>query len=76
MKTTVPTRISGAARCLVPLYPPSWTFDRDELRRAFSSRTKAIILNSPNNPTGKVFTRDELLFIAELCQEFDARDNR
>ena len=54
------------------LRAPDWTFDRDELRRAFSSRTKAIILNSPNNPTGRVFTRDELTFIAGLCQEFDA----
>jgi len=42
------------------------------LRRAFSSKTKAIILNSPNNPTGKVFTRAELELVAGLCQEFDA----
>jgi aspartate/methionine/tyrosine aminotransferase len=64
--------LCGATRKLVPLRPPDWTFDRDELRRAFSPRTKAIILNSPNNPTGRVFTRDELEFIAALCQEFDA----
>jgi aminotransferase len=63
--------LSGAGRRLVPLYAPDWTFDRAELRRAFSSRTKAIILNSPNNPTGRVFTRDELTYIASLCQEFD-----
>jgi aminotransferase len=56
----------------VKLHAPDWTFDRDELRRAFTSRTKAIILNSPNNPTGKVFTREELEYIASLCQEFDA----
>ena len=56
---------------LVRLRPPDWTFDPDELRRAFSSKTKAIILNSPNNPTGKVFTRSELEVIANLCQEFD-----
>jgi len=64
--------LCGCTRKLVALRPPDWTFDRDELRRAFSSRTKAIILNSPNNPTGRVFNRDELLFIASLCQEFDA----
>ena len=61
-----------AQRKLVRLRPPDWTFDPDELRRAFSSKTKAIILNSPNNPTGKVFTRAELEVIADLCQEFDA----
>jgi aspartate/methionine/tyrosine aminotransferase len=61
-----------AKRKLVRLRPPDWTFDPDELRRAFSSKTKAIILNSPNNPTGKVFTRAELEVIANLCHEFDA----
>jgi aminotransferase len=61
-----------AKRNLVRLRPPDWSFDPDELRRAFSSKTKAIILNSPNNPTGKVFTRAELEVIADLCQEFDA----
>jgi aspartate/methionine/tyrosine aminotransferase len=61
-----------AERKLVRLYPPNWTFDPDELRRAFSPKTKAIILNSPNNPTGKVFGREELETIANLCQEFDA----
>jgi aminotransferase len=63
--------LCGCTRKLVTLRAPDWTFDRDELRRAFSSRTKAIILNSPNNPTGRVFSRDELAFIAGLCQEFD-----
>jgi aspartate/methionine/tyrosine aminotransferase len=57
---------------LVKLRPPDWTFDPDELRRAFSAKTKAVVLNSPNNPTGKVFTRAELELIAGLCQEFDA----
>ena len=66
------TLLCGAHRKLVSLRPPDWTFDPDELRRAFSSETKAIILNSPNNPTGKVFTRQELQVIADLCQEFDA----
>jgi len=66
------TQLCGAIRKLVSLRAPDWTFDPDELRRAFTPRTKAIILNTPNNPTGKVFTRDELLFIAGLCEEFDA----
>src|SRR5271154_3494721 len=66
------TFLCGAQRKLVSLRPPDWTFDPDELRRAFSPKTKAIILNSPNNPTGRVFTRAELMVIAELCQEFDA----
>ena len=64
--------LAGAHRKLVTLRPPDWTFDPDELRRAFSPRTKAIVLNSPNNPTGKVFARQELQVIADLCQEFDA----
>jgi aspartate/methionine/tyrosine aminotransferase len=66
------TMLCDATRVLVSLRPPDWTFDRDELRRAFSARTKAIILNTPNNPTGRVFTRSELEFIAGLCQEYDA----
>ena len=49
-----------------------WTFDRDELARAFGPRTRAIIINTPNNPTGKVFTREELSFIADLCVRHDA----
>ena len=48
-----------------------WEFDPDELRAAFGPRTRAVILNTPNNPTGKVFTRAELEVIAALCQEFD-----
>jgi aspartate/methionine/tyrosine aminotransferase len=60
-----------AKRKLVRLHQPDWTFDPDELRRAFTPRTKAIILNSPNNPTGCVFGRKELEIIAGLCQEFD-----
>jgi aspartate/methionine/tyrosine aminotransferase len=63
--------LCDAQRKLVQLRPPDWTFDPDELRRAFTPKTKAIILNSPNNPTGKVFTRAELELIAGLCQEFD-----
>ena len=49
--------LCGCTRKLVTLHAPDWTFDRDELRRAFSPRTKAIILNSPNNPLGRVFSR-------------------
>jgi aminotransferase len=64
--------LTGATPKWVTLHPPDWHFDPDELRAAFSPKTKAVILNTPNNPTGKVFTRDELATIAGLCQEFDA----
>jgi aminotransferase len=63
--------IAGARPVYVPLRPPDNVFDRDELRKAFGPRTKAIIVNTPNNPTGRVFTRDELTFIASLCIEHD-----
>jgi aminotransferase len=66
------TQLCGATSRYVTLHAPDWTFDPDELRAAFTPRTKAIILNTPNNPTGKVFTRKELEIIAGLCQEFDA----
>ena len=66
------TLLCGAERKLVTLHAPDWHFDPDDLRRAFSPRTKAIIVNTPHNPTGKVFTRSELMLIASLCQEFDA----
>lgn len=64
--------LSDAHPRYVPLRAPEWNFDRDELRATFNKKTKAIILCNPNNPTGKVFSRDEMEFIAELCQEFDA----
>lgn len=64
--------LSDATPRYVPLRAPDWSFDRDELKSVFNSKTKAIILCNPNNPTGKVFTRDEMDFIASLCQEFDA----
>jgi aminotransferase len=64
--------ISGAKPVWVHLRPPSWHFDPDELRKAFSNRTKAIIVNTPNNPTGHVFNRDELALIADLCQKYNA----
>ena len=66
------TLLANAQRKFVRLHPPDWRFDPQELRQAFSPRTKAIILNSPSNPTGRVFNREELEYIASLCQEFDA----
>ena len=63
--------ISGATPRYVPLRPPAWDFDPDELRAAFSPRTRAVIVNTPHNPTGKVFSRAELELIAELCRRFD-----
>jgi aspartate/methionine/tyrosine aminotransferase len=59
--------LSGASPRYVKLRPPDWTFDPDELAAAFGPNTKAIILNSPNNPTGKVFERAELEQIRDLC---------
>lgn len=64
--------LSDAKPRYVPLRPPEWTFDPQELRAAFNQKTKAIIVCNPNNPTGKVFSREEMDFIAALCQEFDA----
>ncbi len=64
--------LSGATPRYVPLRPPDWGFDPDELRAAFSDRTKAIIICNPGNPTGNVFTREQLQQIADLCREFDA----
>jgi aspartate/methionine/tyrosine aminotransferase len=64
--------LSDARPRYVPLRPPEWNFDRDELRATFNEKTKAIILCNPNNPTGKVFSREEMEFIAGLCREFDA----
>jgi len=68
--------LSGAKPVFVKLRPPTtadgeWTFDERELRAAFHHHTKAIILNTPNNPTGKVFTRAELGLIRDLCVEFN-----
>jgi aspartate/methionine/tyrosine aminotransferase len=66
------TLLCGVERRVVKLRAPDWSFDPEELRAAFSARTAAIIVNTPNNPTGKVFSREEIACIAELCQEFDA----
>ncbi|HLC42733.1 MAG TPA: aminotransferase class I/II-fold pyridoxal phosphate-dependent enzyme [Methylomirabilota bacterium] len=59
--------ISGASPLFVPLEPPDFSFDPDRLARAIGRRTRAIILNTPNNPSGKVFTRAELQIVADLC---------
>ena len=63
--------ISGAKPVFVPLEPPDFSFDPDRLARAFTPRTRAIVFNSPNNPTGKVFSLRELEIIAGLCQRHD-----
>jgi aspartate/methionine/tyrosine aminotransferase len=63
--------LSGATPRYVTLHEPDWSFDPDELAAAFNDHTKAIILNTPNNPTGKVFTREELETIAALCLKWD-----
>jgi aminotransferase len=62
--------LSGAVPRYVRLREPDWSFDPEELAKAFHDRTRAIIINSPNNPTGKVFTRDELELIASLCRKW------
>ena len=64
--------LSGAEPLHVPLHAPEFTFDPAELHKAFEKRPKALILCNPGNPTGKVFTRDELMHIASLAEEFDA----
>src|SRR5579872_2327437 len=63
--------MANAVPVFVPLHSPAWTLDPDELRAAFSSKTRAIILNTPQNPSGRVFSREELTLIAELCIEHD-----
>ncbi len=64
--------MSGAAQRLVTLRPPDWSFDESDLRAVFGNRTRAVVINSPNNPAGKVFSREELEAIAELCVRYDA----
>ncbi len=64
--------LSGATPRYVTLHEPDWTFDEGELAAAFNDRTRGIILNTPNNPTGKVFTRAELETIGALCQKWGA----
>jgi aspartate/methionine/tyrosine aminotransferase len=64
--------LAGVTPRHVTLRAPDWSFDEGELRAAFGDRTRAIVINSPNNPTGKVFTRDELMLIGSLCERYDA----
>lgn len=64
--------LCGAVPRYITLDAPDYTFDKEKLARLFNEKTRAIILNTPNNPTGKVFTLDELEFIANLCQTYDA----
>jgi len=66
------TILSGAVPRTVTLHPPDWTFDEAELAAAFNGRTRGIVINTPNNPTGKVFSRAELDQVAALCQRWDA----
>jgi aspartate/methionine/tyrosine aminotransferase len=66
------TIISGATPRHVTMHPPDWTLEEVELRAAFNDQTRGIVINTPNNPTGKVFTRQELELVAELCQHWDA----
>ncbi len=63
--------LSGASPRYVRLTPPHWSFSREALSAVFNEKTKAIIINTPNNPTGKVFNRGELAFIAGLCNKWD-----
>jgi aspartate/methionine/tyrosine aminotransferase len=63
--------LSGAVPRYISLREPDWNFDPEELERLFNNHTQAIILNTPNNPTGKVFSREELEFIARLCRKWD-----
>jgi aminotransferase len=64
--------LTGAVPRIVTLHPPDWRLDEAELEAAFGERTRAVVLNTPNNPTGKVFSREELEAIARLCLRWDA----
>ncbi len=63
--------LAGAMPRFVPLRPPEWSFDPAELAAVFNEKTRGIVLNSPNNPTGKVYSREELEAIADLCRKWD-----
>lgn len=63
--------LAGAVPRYVTLHAPDWHFDEAELAQAFNEKTRAIIINTPHNPTGKVFSREELTLIADLCQKWD-----
>jgi aspartate/methionine/tyrosine aminotransferase len=64
------TILCGAVPRFITLHEPDWRFDEKELARTFNHKTKAIVINTPNNPTGKVFTKEELQLIASLCQKW------
>src|SRR2546421_9191931 len=64
--------LSGAVPRYVALHPPDWRFDPEELQRAFTAKTRAIVVNTPHNPTGKGFSEDDLLPIPDLSREADA----
>jgi aspartate/methionine/tyrosine aminotransferase len=64
--------LSGAIPRYIPLHPPNWDFDPEELKTTFNKKTRAIVVNTPHNPTGKVFGEDEMLLIADLCSEHGA----
>ena len=61
--------MAGAVRRVVTLQPPDWAFDPDQLRAVVGPRTRMVLLNSPHNPTGKVFSRAELELVADVCRE-------
>jgi len=63
--------MAGAHRRVIPLRPPAWDFDGDQFAAAVTPRTRMVLLNSPHNPTGKVFSADELQFIARVCVDAD-----
>ena len=65
------SQLSGATCRYVTLRAPDWSFDPDELRAAFNERTRAVIINTPNNPTGRVFSRTELTLVGQLCEAHD-----
>jgi aspartate/methionine/tyrosine aminotransferase len=64
--------LAGAKPVFIPFERPDWRLDPDRLRNAFTKKTKAIVVNTPHNPTGRVLTREEMDLIAELCIEYDA----
>jgi aminotransferase len=63
--------LAGAKPVFVPLEGLEWKLDPEKLRAAFNDKTRAIVVNTPHNPTGRVFTREEISLIAELCQPYD-----
>ncbi len=65
-------RMAGAVPRIATLRTPDWAFDPEEVRRAFGKKTRALLLNTPHNPTGKVFSREELELLAALCREHEA----